>query len=133
MDVPKKLERSIKKLAAEGEEPVLIFPALLERFATEQMKAKVRIGMGDDVRIFGYLVVTDRNVHFISTGLLWDKVQSVPLEKIDGIEYVDEFHNNTLKLKIGPASEGIIFYDDLEGVRFYQHIKNYVESRKKAT
>lgn len=132
MDVPKKLDRSLKKLAAEGEEPVLIFPALLERFATEQMKAMVRIGMGDDVRIFSYLVVTDRNVHFISPGMIWDKVQSVPLEKIDGIEYVNEFHNNTLKLKIGPTSEGIIFYDDLEGVRFFKHIKDYVESRKTA-
>jgi len=132
MDVPKKLERAIKKLEAEGEEPVLIFPALLERFAAEQMKAMVRIGMGDDVRIFSYMVVTDRNVHFISPGMIWDKVRSVPLDKVDGIEYVNEFHNNTLKLKVGGTSEPILFYNDVEGVKFYQHIKKYLESRKMA-
>jgi hypothetical protein len=130
METPKKSERALKKLSAQGEEPVLIFPALLERFATEQMKAMVRIGMGEDIRIFSYLVATDRNVHFISPGMMWDKVRSVPLDKVDDVEYVDEFHNNTLKLKVGTASESILFYDDLDGVKFYQHIKGLVRNRK---
>ena len=35
MEIPKKLKRTLKKLEAEGEEPLLIFPALLERYATQ--------------------------------------------------------------------------------------------------
>jgi hypothetical protein len=118
---PKKLQRTLKKLAAEGEEPVIIAPALLRRHATEQMLAMARMGMMD--KIFSYIIATKENVHFIRPGLMWDSVQSVPLEKIDDVEYVNEFHNNTLKLKIGEAEENLIFYDDTDGIRFYKYVK----------
>ncbi len=128
MDAPKKLQRTLKKLAAEGEEPIFIFPAILERYATQQMLALVRMGMMD--KIFGYIVVTGKSVHFIRPGILWDHVRTVPLEKIDDLEYVAEFHTNTLKLKVGEASEKIIFYEDTEGIKFYQHIKQWLKEKK---
>lgn len=124
MDIPKKLRRALKRLEAEGEEPLLIFPALLERYANQQMLAMTRIGMGNDKKIFSWLVVTGKNIHFIRTGIMWDRVQSVPMDKIEDVEYVQEFHNNTLRLKVGGASENIVFYEDLDGIKFYQHIKN---------
>jgi hypothetical protein len=124
METPKKLHRTLKKLEAGGEVPVLIFPALLERYATQKMLAMARIGMGDNQKIFSWLVVTDKNVHFIRPGLAWDRVQTVPLDKIEDVEYIQEFHNNALKLKIGGASENIVFYEDVDGIEFYQYIKN---------
>lgn len=120
---PKKLQRILKRLAARGEEAVLICPALLERHATQRMIAMARIGMGGE-KALGWLVATEKNVHFIRPGLLWDKVQSVPLERVTDAEYVDEFRNNALRLKVGEASERIIFYDELDGISFYQYIKH---------
>ncbi|HSD58809.1 MAG TPA: hypothetical protein VLB04_11565 [Methanotrichaceae archaeon] len=120
-EAPKKLQRTLKKLAAEGEEPVIIAPALLQRHASEQMLAMARMGMMD--KIFSYIITTKKNVHFIRPGLMWDSVQSVPLEKIDDVEYVNEFHSNTLKLLIGTAEEKLIFYDDTDGIKFYRYIK----------
>lgn len=124
METPKKLQRTLKKLEAGGEVPVCIFPALLERYATQQMLAMARIGIGDNQKIFSWLVVTDKNAHFIRPGLAWDKVQTVPLDKIDDVEYIQEFHNNTLRLKVGGAAENIFFYEDADGIKFYQYIKN---------
>ena len=122
LQVPKKLKRTMKKLAEAGEELVQIAPAILQSQATDQMMAIARLGMMD--KIIGYLVTTKTNVHFVRPGLAWDKVQTVPLEKIDGIEYVNEFHNNTLSLNVGGRSEKIIFYDDMDGIKFYHFIKN---------
>jgi hypothetical protein len=122
IQVPKKLKRTIKKLAEAGEELVQITPAILQSQATEQMMAIARLGMLD--KILGYLVTTKTNVHFVRPGLAWDRVQTVPLGKIEGIEYVDEFHSNTLSLKVGERSEKIIFYDDMDGIKFYHFIKN---------
>jgi hypothetical protein len=124
METPKKLQRTLKKLESEGEEPVLIFPALLERYATEQMKAMTRIGMGDVRNIFSWLVATRKNVYFVRTGIMWDRVQTIPLDKIEDVEYVKEFHTNTLRLKMGGAAENIVFYEDVDGIKFYQYIKN---------
>ncbi len=121
MEVPGNLRRIVKKLEAEGEEPVLIVPAIVQRYASERMLAMVRMGMLD--KIFGYLVVTGKNIHFVRPGLLWDKVQSIPLDKVTGVEYVREFTTNTLKLKVGEQAENIIFYDDVDGIKFYQYVK----------
>jgi hypothetical protein len=121
-EVPKKLQRTVKKLAAAGEEPILIAPAILKSQASDQMLAIARMGMMD--KVLGYLVTTKKSVHFVRPGIAWDRVQTVPLEKIDGVEYVDEFHSNTLKLKVGERAESLIFYDDKDGIRFYQYIKN---------
>jgi hypothetical protein len=122
LQIPKKLKRTMKKLAEAGEELVQIAPAILQSQATDQMMAIARLGMMD--KIIGYLVTTKTNVHFVRPGIAWDKVQTVPLEKIDGVEYVEEFHNNTLSLKVGERSEKIIFYDDMDGIEFYHFIKN---------
>jgi hypothetical protein len=121
-EVPKKLQRTVKKLAAAGEEPILIAPAILKSQASDQMLAIARMGMMD--KVLGYLVTTKKSVHFVRPGIAWDRVQTVPLEKIDGVEYVDEFHTNTLKLKVGERAESLIFYDDKDGIKFYQYIKN---------
>jgi hypothetical protein len=119
--VPKKLGRMAKKLSAAGEELVLIAPAILHSQASEQMLAIARMGMLD--KILGYLVTTDKNVHFVRPGIAWDSVRTVPLDVITGVEYVDEFHTNTLKLLVGERAEKIIFYEDLEGIRFYKYIR----------
>ena len=121
-EVPKKLQRTVKKLAAAGEVPVQIAPAILKSQATDQMLAIARMGMMD--KVLGYLVTTNRSVHFVRPGIAWDRVQTVPLEKIDDVEYVGEFHTNTLKLKVGERAESLTFYDDKDGIRFYQYIKN---------
>ena len=101
IEVPKKLNRTVKKLAAAGESLVQIAPAILHSQASEQMLAIARMGMLD--KMLGYLVTTDKNVHFVRPGIAWDSVQTVPLDMIDDVEYVDEFHNNTLKIKVGGA------------------------------
>jgi hypothetical protein len=119
--VPKKLSRITRKLSAAGEELVLIAPAILHSQASEQMLAIARMGMLD--KILGYLVTTDKNVHFVRPGIAWDSVRTVPLDVITGVEYVDEFHTNTLKLLVGERAEKIIFYEDLEGIRFYKYIR----------
>jgi hypothetical protein len=121
-EVPKKLKRTLKKLADAGETLVQTAPALVQNQASRQMMAFARMGAMD--KILGYLVTTDRNVHFVKPGLAWDRVQTVPLEKIEDVEYVDEFLNNTLILKVDGRAEKIIFYDDKDGIRFYQYIKN---------
>lgn len=126
-EIPKKLKRTMKKLAEAGEELVQIAPAILRSQATDQMMAIARIGAMD--KILGYLVTTKTNVHFVRPGIAWDSVQTVPLDKIDSVVYVDEFHSNTLSLKVGGQAEKIIFYEDMDGIRFYQYIKNNIENR----
>jgi len=119
--VPKKLDRMVKKLLKAGEEPVLIAPALLHSQATDTMLAIARMGMLE--KTLGYLVATRKNMHFVRPGFAWDSVKMVPLEMIDDVQYVDEFNTNTMKLKVGERAEKIVFYDDLDGIRFYQYIK----------
>ena len=101
---------------------MLIAPALLHSQASETMLAIARMGMLD--KTLGYLVTTRKNVHFVRPGFAWDSVQTLPLEKIDDVEYVAEFHTNTLKVKLGERAEKIVFYDDMDGIRFYQYIKS---------
>jgi hypothetical protein len=121
VEVPKKLSRTAKKLAAAGETLVQIAPAILESKASQQMLAIARVGMLD--KVLGYLVTTDKSVHFVRPGIAWDSVQTVPLDIIDDVLYVDEFHNSTLKIKVGERAENIIFYEDMDGIKFYNYIK----------
>ena len=123
IEVPKKLNRTAKKLAAAGETLVQIAPAILESKASQQMLAIARMGMLD--KVLGYLVTTDKNVHFVRPGIAWDSVQTVPLDVIDDVVYENEFHNNTLKIKVGERAEKIIFYDDMDGIKFYQLYQEY--------
>ncbi len=128
IEVPGKLKRMARKLAGAGEALVQIAPAILHSKASEQMLAIARMGMLN--KIIGYLVTTDKNVHFVRPGLAWDSVQTVPIDIIDDVEYLDEFHSNTLKIKVGDNAEKIIFYDDLDGIRFYQHLKKVLAEKK---
>lgn len=121
IEVPGKLKRTARKLAAAGECLVQIAPALLHSRASEQMLAIARVGMLD--KVLGYLVTTDKSVHFVRPGIAWDSVQTVPLDLIDDVEYVDEFHNNTLKIRVGETAEKITFYEDQDGIEFYRYIK----------
>ena len=122
IEVPKKLNRTARKLAAAGEILVQIAPAILHSKASEKMLAIARMGMLD--KILGYLVTTDKNVHFVRPGIAWDSVQTVPLDIIDDVQYVDEFHNSTLKIKVGERAENIVFYEDTDGICFYNYIKS---------
>ena len=126
--VPKKLGRIARKLTAAGEKLVLIAPAILHSQASEQMLAIARIGKLD--KILGYLVTTDKNVYFVRPGIAWDSVRTVPLNVITGVEYVDEFHTNTLKLLVGERAEKIIFYEDMDGIRFYKHMQQLMHKDK---
>ena len=49
LQVPKKLKRTMKKLAEAGEELVQIAPAILQSQATDQMMAIARLGMMDKI------------------------------------------------------------------------------------
>jgi hypothetical protein len=121
IEVPSKLKRTARKLAAAGEGIVQIAPAILHSRASEQMLSFARMGTLD--KVLGYLVTTDKNVHFVRPGIAWDSVQTVPLDVIDDVEYMDEFHNCALKIRVGGKAETITFYEDMDGIRFYQHIK----------
>ena len=121
IEVPGKLKRTVKKLNAAGESLVQISPALLHSRASEQMLAIARMGMLD--KVLGYLVTTDKCVHFVRPGIAWDSVQTVPLDVIDDVEYVDEFHNSTLKIRVGEKAEKITFYEDQDGIAFYRYVK----------
>ena len=127
IEVPGKLKRAVKKLNAEGECMVQISPALLHSRVSEQMLAIARMGMLD--KVLGYLVTTDKSVHFVRPGIAWDSVQTVPLDVIDDVEYVDEFHNSTLKIWVGEKAEKITFYEDQDGIAFYRYVKK-ASSRK---
>jgi hypothetical protein len=50
-------------------------------------------------------------------------VETVPLEKISGVEYAQEFLHNTIKLQVNEATENIIFYDESDGISFYRYVK----------
>ena len=126
--VPKKLGRIARKLTAAGEQLVLIAPAILHSQASEQMLAIARIGKLD--KILGYLVTTDKNVYFVRPGIAWDSVRTVPLNVITGVEYVDEFHTNTLKLLVAERAEKIIFYEDMDGIKFYKHMQQLMHKDK---
>jgi hypothetical protein len=123
MDYPRKLQRAIKKLEKRGEIVAVIAPAILERYASDKMKAIARMGSTDEGRIFGYLVTTDKNVHYVRPGLIWDNFRTINLDQITGIEYLDDFLKNTLNIEVGQTTEKIIFYDELEGIDFYRYIK----------
>jgi hypothetical protein len=121
MQVPKKLKRTLKKLAGQGEEATLIAPAIIHSRASQNMLAMARIGMTE--KIFSYIVATNENLHFIWPGLAWDRVRSLSLEQITDIEYVDEFTTKTIKLHVGTASEKVIFYEEMDGIRLYRYVK----------
>lgn len=125
LDAPKRLRRTLEKLAREGDLAVYAFPALLERYCDRQTMAMARLG-DTAPRIASWVVLTGKSVHFVRAGMFWDSVQSIPLEKVTALEYVDEYHTNTIKIRVGDLSENIIFYEDVDGIKFYQHLRRKI-------
>jgi hypothetical protein len=127
--LPKKAKRALEKLKRAKESPIMIFPAVPKRYQSEKDIAFARIGAFDEERIGSWIVVTERGVVFVRPGLLRDRFERFFLEEITGIEYVDEFQDNTLKIRIGGAAEAVRFYHEIDGVRFYRHLKAVLEGR----
>jgi hypothetical protein len=123
MEAPKSLYRFLKKLEEQGENAAIISPAILERYSTDKMRAIVRMGLTDERKIFGYIVATNKSVHYVRPGLLWDNAQTISLDHVTNVKYFNEFLTNTLELEIGKMNEKIIFYDETDGINFYHFIK----------
>lgn len=127
---PKKLQKTLDRLRVEGDEALFAFSAVPRRYQSEQSVAMARIGVLDEKRINTWLVVTQDNLIFIRGGLLRNKVDKFPMGNIDDVEYVKEFQDNTIKIKIKDAAENVRFYDELDGIQFYKYIKEYIKGRR---
>jgi len=121
---PKKIRKTLDGLKQAGEPPVMVFPAVPRRYQDEKAMAFARIGAFDELKISSWIVVTEREVVFVRSGLLRNRLDKFPLENITGIEYVKEFQDNTLKIRIGDAAEDVRFYHEVDGVQFYKHMKD---------
>lgn len=128
-DLPKKARKALEKLKRAGMVPLLVYPAVPRRHQSEKEAALARVGAFDEEKIGSWIVVTDREVVFLRPGLLRDRVDRFSLSEITGIEYVNEFQDNTLKIRIGGAAEAVRFYHEIDGVRFYRHVKEVLEKR----
>ncbi len=119
---PKKLLKTLRKLEEGGEVPVMVVPAIPGSYRDEKSMALARIGMADKEDTSSWLVLTEKSLIFVKTRLLRNRVQSFPLESISSVEYVNEFHTNTLKVRIGEKAENVLFYDEHHGIEFYKCI-----------
>ena len=127
--LPKRVRKELERLEQSGEAPVMAFPAVPRRYQDEKAMAFARIGAFDEDKISSWIAVTEGEVVFIRAGLIRNRVDRFSLPRITGIEYVKEFQDNTLKIRIGEAAEEIRFYHEIEGVRFYRHIKAALDER----
>lgn len=128
-DFPKKIRKTLLDLEQAGEAAVMAFPAVPRRYQDEKAMAFARIGAFDEMKISSWIVVTAREVVFVRSGLFRNRLDRFPLSGITGIEYVKEFQDNTLKIRIGDAAEDVRFYHEVDGVRFYRHVKDVLEKR----
>lgn len=128
-NLPKKIRRALEKLERGGETPVMALPAVPKRYQDEKAMAFARIGAFEEAKISSWIVVTDGEVVFIRAGLVRNRVDRFPLSGVTGIEYVKEFQDNTIKIRIGEAAEDVRFYHEIDGVRFYRHVKAVLEGR----
>jgi len=131
-NLPKKIRKALENLERGGETPVMALPAVPRRYQDEKAMAFARIGAFDEAKISSWIVVTDKNLIFVRSGLLRNRMDRFPLSGITGIEYVKEFQDNTLKIRIGEAAEDVRFYHETDGIRFYQHVKDALEERDAA-
>ena len=127
--LPKKIRKALEDLERAGETPVMALPAVPRRYQDEKAMAFARIGAFDEAKISSWIVVTDKNLIFVRSGLLRNRMDRFPLSGITGIEYVKEFQDNTIKIRIGEAAEDVRFYHEIDGVRFYRHVKAVLEGR----
>lgn len=128
-NLPKRIRKALEKLEEAGEPAIMAFPAVPQRYQDEKAKAFARMGAFDEAKISSWIVATEGEVVFIRAGLIRNRVDRFSLPRITGIEYVKEFQDNTLKIRIGEAAEEIRFYHEIEGVRFYRHIKAALDER----
>lgn len=89
----------------------------------EKTVAMARIGMIDELNINSWVVVTAENLIFVRGGLFRNKEEKIPLNDITDMEYVKEYHDNTIKVRIGEAAEDVRFHDEIDGVTFFKFIK----------
>jgi hypothetical protein len=127
--LPKKIRKALEDLERAGETPVMALPAVPRRYQDEKAMAFARIGAFDEAKISSWIAVTDREVVFVRSGLLRNRMDRFPLSGVTGIEYVKEFQDNTIKIRIGEAAEDVRFYHEIDGVRFYRHVKAVLEGR----
>lgn len=124
-EYPKKLRKTLKRFVQEeGATVNLVLPALPRRHMDERSLAMIRLGMFDESKISSWLVTTDEDLIFIKIGFIKNRVERFPLDNISDVEYVREFQDNTLKIIIGDAAEVVRFYDERDGIVFYQFMKN---------
>jgi len=126
---PKKIRKALVSLEQAGEPPIMVLPAVPRRYQDEKAMAFARIGAFDEAKISSWIVVTDREIVFVRSGLLRNRLDRFPLADVTGIEYVKEFQDNTLKIRIGGAAEDVRFYHETDGIGFYQHVKAALEER----
>jgi hypothetical protein len=126
---PKKIRKALVGLEQAGEPPVMALPAVPRRYQDEKAMAFARIGAFDEVKISSWIVVTEKNLIFVRSGLLRNRMDRFPLEGITGIEYVKEFQDNTLKIRIGEPAEDVRFYHEVDGVRFFKYMLGVLEKR----
>lgn len=129
-NLPKKIRKTLEKLQEAGEVPVMAFPAVPRRYQDEKAMAFARIGAFDEMKISSWVVVTEKNLIFVRSGLFRNRMDRFPLEGITGIEYVKEFRDNTLKIRIGDAAEDVRFYHEVDGIQFYRHVMDVVGKKR---
>jgi hypothetical protein len=120
-DTPKRIQKVLARLIKEGEEPIMAFPAIPQRYRDQRQMDLARVGVMEKAST--WLVVTGERILIVRMGTIKNYEASIPLESLTDIEYIDEFHNNTLKLKMGEKAEPIVFFDEAEGMRFYRFVK----------
>ena len=131
-NLPKRIRKALEKLVQAGEVPVLVFPAVPQRYQDEKAKAFARIGAFDEAKISSWIAATEREIVFVRSGILRNRVDRFPLASVTGIEYVKEFQDNTLKIRIGGAAEDVRFYHETDGIQFYQHVKDVLDEQNAA-
>ncbi len=129
-NLPKRIRKALVNLEQAGEVPVLVFPAVPQRYQDEKAKAFARVGAFDEAKISSWIVATEREIVFVRSGLFRNRIDRFPLSSVTGIEYVKEFQDNTLKIRIGDAAEDVRFYHETDGIRFYQHVKSAIEKKR---
>ena len=128
-NLPKKIRRALEKLERGGEATIMAFPAVPRKYQDEKAKAFARVGAFDEAKISSWIVATEREIVFVRSGLFRNRIDRFPLAGLTGIEYVKEFQDNTLKIRIGGGAEDIRFYHENDGIRFYQHVKDALEKK----
>ena len=129
---PKKIRKTLMDLERAAEPPIMALPAVPKRYQDEKAMAFARIGAFDEMNISSWIVVTEKNLIFVRSGLLRNRMDRFPLEGITGIEYVKEFQDNTLKTRIGEAAEAVRFYHEGDGVQFFKYMLDVLEKMDRA-